>query len=227
MMARRRAAGARRSAPPQGRQGRRRTTDAGQFAAQSSATPRTSGRSCCRSRPTSAYQPRRSWCSSRARRARGCGARAIGRWGRSTARSTRRSISTCPSSRRCSASSGAGGDFAYAYVIAHEVGHHVQNQLGILPQGAGAPARESASARRTSSRSGSSCMADCLAGVWANHARRELQFPRAGRRRGGHAGGRAGHRRRPAAEAEPGLRGAGLLHARLLGAARALVHDTA
>ena len=34
---------------------------------------------------------------------------------------------------------GAPGDFAQAYVIAHEVGHHVQNQLGISEQGAAAP----------------------------------------------------------------------------------------
>ena len=35
---------------------------------------------------------------------------------------------------------GGGGDFAYAYVISHEIGHHVQNLLGILPKGPGGAA---------------------------------------------------------------------------------------
>jgi predicted metalloprotease len=63
----------------------------------------------------------------------------------------------------------AGGDFAYAYVIAHEVGHHVQNLLGILPrvqqrqQEVGEVERNQLSVRVE-------LMADCLAGVWANHS---------------------------------------------------------
>ena len=36
---------------------------------------------------------------------------------------------------------GGGGDFAYAYVISHEIGHHIQNLLGILPQGPAAQQR--------------------------------------------------------------------------------------
>jgi len=64
----------------------------------------------------------------------------------------------------------APGDFAAAYVIAHEVGHHVQNQLGILPrvQQAQAQARSKAEANDLSVRV--ELMADCLAGVWAHHA---------------------------------------------------------
>jgi predicted metalloprotease len=63
----------------------------------------------------------------------------------------------------------AGGDFAYAYVIAHEVGHHVENQLGILPrvqqrqQEVGETERNQLSVRVE-------LMADCLAGVWAHHS---------------------------------------------------------
>lgn len=63
----------------------------------------------------------------------------------------------------------AGGDFAYAYVIAHEVGHHVENQLGILPrvqqrqQEVGDVERNQLSVRVE-------LMADCLAGVWAFHS---------------------------------------------------------
>ena len=62
---------------------------------------------------------------------------------------------------------GGGGDFAYAYVIAHEVGHHVENLLGILPkvQAAQRAASSRAEANQWSVRN--ELMADCLAGVWA------------------------------------------------------------
>jgi predicted metalloprotease len=63
----------------------------------------------------------------------------------------------------------APGDFAQAYVIAHEVGHHVQNLLGIAEQ-----------VRRAQSRGGErqsnalqvrmELQADCFAGIWAAHA---------------------------------------------------------
>ena len=62
---------------------------------------------------------------------------------------------------------GGGGDFAYAYVIAHEVGHHVQNLVGIL-QKAQTLQR---SGDRTTANAASvriELMADCFAGVWAN-----------------------------------------------------------
>ncbi len=63
---------------------------------------------------------------------------------------------------------GGGGDFAYAYVIAHEVGHHVQNLVGVLPQVERAKARsDQRGANILSVRT--ELMADCLAGVWAYH----------------------------------------------------------
>jgi len=64
---------------------------------------------------------------------------------------------------------GGGGDFAYAYVIAHEVGHHVQNLLGILAKADEAKQN----ANRTHANAISvriELMADCLAGVWAANA---------------------------------------------------------
>jgi uncharacterized protein len=63
---------------------------------------------------------------------------------------------------------GGGGEFAYAYVIAHEVGHHVQNLLGLLPkvQAAQRAADSRTEANQISVRN--ELMADCLAGVWAN-----------------------------------------------------------
>jgi predicted metalloprotease len=74
---------------------------------------------------------------------------------------------------------GAPGDFAQAYVIAHEVGHHVQNLLGILPQVHEAQAgMDQASANALSVRV--ELQADCLAGVWANHADRNRGVIEAG-----------------------------------------------
>lgn len=63
---------------------------------------------------------------------------------------------------------GADGDFAYAYVIAHEVGHHVQHLLGTLGQAHQQMARMSkADANRTSVRI--ELQADCYAGVWGHY----------------------------------------------------------
>ena len=63
---------------------------------------------------------------------------------------------------------GADGDFAYAYVIAHEVGHHVQNLLGTL----GEAHQQMARMNKTDSNRMSvriELQADCYAGVWAHY----------------------------------------------------------
>jgi hypothetical protein len=75
---------------------------------------------------------------------------------------------------------GGGGDFAYTYVIAHEIGHHVQNLLGILPkvQAAQLNAASKGEANNLSVRV--ELMADCLAGVWAANAERKYRFLEAG-----------------------------------------------
>ena len=64
---------------------------------------------------------------------------------------------------------GAGGDFAYAYVIAHEVGHHVQNLVGTLGQVNAARGRmDEARSNRLSVLT--ELQADCYAGIWARQA---------------------------------------------------------
>lgn len=72
---------------------------------------------------------------------------------------------------------GAGGDFAQAYVVAHEIGHHVQNELGIMAQ---VEKQTSGMAERgaTGASVRTELQADCFAGVWAkraNDARQILQ----------------------------------------------------
>jgi predicted metalloprotease len=70
---------------------------------------------------------------------------------------------------------GAPGEFAEAYVIAHEIGHHVQNLLGIADQVSEAQARSGR--RRANALSvGMELQADCLAGVWAMHANRTRKW---------------------------------------------------
>lgn len=69
----------------------------------------------------------------------------------------------------------APGDFAQAYVIAHEVGHHVQNLLGIME-------KTQARQRRAGEREANALsvrlelQADCFAGVWANIANRDRKI---------------------------------------------------
>jgi uncharacterized protein len=67
---------------------------------------------------------------------------------------------------------GAPGDFAQAYVIAHEVGHHVQNQLGITQQVE--RARGGGNGNDMSVRL--ELQADCFAGVWGHHAQNQRQI---------------------------------------------------
>ena len=69
----------------------------------------------------------------------------------------------------------APGDFAQAYVIAHEVGHHVQNLLGIMD-------KVNAMRERVGEREANALsvrlelQADCFAGIWAHHSHRRIQM---------------------------------------------------
>jgi predicted metalloprotease len=60
--------------------------------------------------------------------------------------------------------------FAEAYVIAHEVGHHVQNLLGVLPKAQQAQRAADSRAGANSIQVRVELQADCLAGVWAKHS---------------------------------------------------------
>lgn len=70
---------------------------------------------------------------------------------------------------------GAPGDFAQAYVLAHEVGHHVQTLLGISEKVMAMRSRMSKTGGNRLSVM-QELQADCLAGLWANHAQKARQI---------------------------------------------------
>lgn len=74
---------------------------------------------------------------------------------------------------------GAGGDFAAAYVIAHEVGHHVQNVIGILPEVTQMRGQVSESQSNQLSVL-TELQADCFSGIWAKHAQAQFGTIEAG-----------------------------------------------
>ncbi|HVN65571.1 MAG TPA: neutral zinc metallopeptidase [Methanomicrobiales archaeon] len=67
---------------------------------------------------------------------------------------------------------GAPGQFAQAYVIAHEVGHHVQNLLGVLPV-VNAEENNATEVEANRLSVATELQADCYAGVWGNQSRRQ------------------------------------------------------
>jgi hypothetical protein len=74
---------------------------------------------------------------------------------------------------------GAPGDFAQAYVVAHEVGHHVQNLLGIADKVHAAQQRTS-EAGKNQLQVRMELQADCYAGIWAYRADQERHILEAG-----------------------------------------------
>jgi len=66
--------------------------------------------------------------------------------------------------------------FSEAYVIAHEVGHHVQNELGILPRVRQEQQASASKAEQNALQVRVELQADCLAGVWANRAQQKHSF---------------------------------------------------
>lgn len=67
---------------------------------------------------------------------------------------------------------GAGGDFAQAYVLAHEVGHHIQNVIGVLPQ-FNKMRRSMGKTQFNKESVKVELQADCFAGVWGHYVNKE------------------------------------------------------
>ena len=176
--------------------------------------------------PAATMSLRRSSCS-RARPVRPAGLRKP-QWGRSTARMIGRSILIRRFSRisrqrfrACNVGSKT-CQFSQAYVIAHEVGHHVQNLLGILPKVQSAQrGMDKVEANRLQVRV--ELQADCLAGDMGKPCAADLGVHRARRRRVGIADG-IRHRRRPVAAAGAGLCRARRLYPRILTTTHPMVH---
>jgi len=71
---------------------------------------------------------------------------------------------------------GAGGDFAQAYVLAHEIGHHIQNMEGTLDKVQKAKQRVRGDSEENQLQVMVELQADCYAGVWANHAQKQFNI---------------------------------------------------
>ncbi len=95
---------------------------------------------------------------------------------------------------------GAGGDFAAAYVVAHEVAHHVQDELGILSQANRIRAQVERGGDRTRSRCGSSCRPIAIPGIWARLCRGAVRLAGTRRYRRGDECRQADRRRHAATE---------------------------
>jgi uncharacterized protein len=87
-------------------------------------------------------------------------------------RDMQRKFRACTGDKAC--------EFAEAYVIAHEVGHHVQNLLGILPRVQAAQQNAGSRAQANQIQVRTELQADCLAGVWAARSNKRRNFIEAG-----------------------------------------------
>ncbi len=70
----------------------------------------------------------------------------------------------------------AGGDFAQAYVLAHEIGHHIQNMQGTLDQVQKMKHQVRSEAQANKLQVRVELQADCYAGVWAHHAQKRFKI---------------------------------------------------
>ena len=113
---------------------------------------------------------------------------------------------------------GAAGDFAQAYVLAHEIGHHVQNVTGVERQVRALQQRQPGAANQLSVLM--ELQADCYAGVWGHLPPSRSCSRLVTWRRGS---GRRRDRRRPHPEDGRTTREPGVVHARVVGAARRVV----
>ena len=120
--------------------------------------------------------------------------------------------------------SGSACKFTTAYIIAHEAGHHIQNLLGILPRVQRLQQQAGSKAEANALQVKVELQADCFPASGSTAKRRSAGIRRARRYRSGVADGDR-DRRRHAAAAVDGQGGAGQFHARLRGAAKAMVHD--
>jgi predicted metalloprotease len=71
---------------------------------------------------------------------------------------------------------GAGGDFAQAYVLAHEIGHHIQNLEGTLADVQRAKQQVLGKAKKNQLQVRVELQADCYAGIWVHHAQEQFNI---------------------------------------------------